>query len=317
MHVSILKKIENRLCGLHMKYLLKTACHYCTHRDGLSFRCFLWALRSYFRGMENLGLNDYLGILAKCPNDADYITAGEFRFVNNEECLPALRAECDDILAEHVLSRKLEEYYRLFDAEGPYENGEVVLERGDIVIDAGANMGVFSVLAAAKGAAKVYAFEPMEIIHGILNKNIRANGYSDQITVVPAGLSDLTGSQTIFTSGGVSGVSSSSLVFAQQGGGLQAKFVSLDDWVEENGVPCIDFIKADIEGAERKLLTGAQETLKKFKPRLAICTYHLPDDPQVLEGLIKEAVPEYRVIQRSKKLFAYVPDEMIKDEQPR
>ena len=138
-----------------------------------------------------------------------------------------------------------------------------------------------------------------------MNQNICVNGYSDIVTVIPMGLSDLSGRQTIFTAGDISGVPSSSIVFAGQGCRIEARFTSLDDWVRENSISRVDFIKVDIEGAERNLLAGAQETLRRFKPRLAICTYHLPDDPQVLERLAREIVPEYHVIQRRKKMFAW------------
>ena len=57
------------------------------------------------------------------------------------------------------------------------------------------------------------------------------------------------------------------------------------------------------------MLAGAQETLRRFAPKLAICTYHLPDDKEVLEGLIKQANPDYIVTHRWKKLYAYVPEE--------
>jgi len=255
--------------------------------------------------MRQLGTYDYIGILPEHPDEDGYIDVGDIRLVCNEECVPALRMECDDILGESVLQQDLEEFYRLIEAEGPYEFEEVSLEKGDIVIDAGANMGVFSVFAATRGASRVYAFEPIELIHGILRQNIRANGHEETVAVVPAGLSDMTGLQTIFTSGEIGSVAGSSLVFAEQGQGVQAQFTTLDHWVKSNNIHRIDFIKADIEGAERKLLAGARETLKKFKPRLSICTYHLPDDPQVLEELIKEIEPEYHIIQRRKKLFAW------------
>ncbi|GHV33865.1 hypothetical protein FACS1894187_03280 [Synergistales bacterium] len=70
----------------------------------------------------------------------------------------------------------------------------------------------------------------------------------------------------------------------------------------------MDFIKADIEGYERYMLKGAAKTLKKFAPKLALCTYHLPDDPEVMEKIIKEANPAYNVIQKRTKLFASVPN---------
>ena len=81
---------------------------------------------------------------------------------------------------------------------------------------------------------------------------------------------------------------------------------TIDDFVKENGLKRVDFIKADIEGFERNMLKGAQETLKNFAPKLALCTYHLPDDPEVLAGLIKQANPKYNIVQRKMKLFASV-----------
>jgi hypothetical protein len=68
----------------------------------------------------------------------------------------------------------------------------------------------------------------------------------------------------------------------------------------------IDFIKVDIEGAERDMLRGATNVLKTFAPKLAICTYHLPDDPMVLEDIILEANPKYKVVHLKMKLFACV-----------
>jgi hypothetical protein len=82
---------------------------------------------------------------------------------------------------------------------------------------------------------------------------------------------------------------------------------TVDKFVEEQNLKRIDFIKADIEGSERDMLIGARGVLKEFAPKLALCTYHLPDDPQVLENLILDGNPRYKVKHISKKLFAAVP----------
>jgi len=52
---------------------------------------------------------------------------------------------------------------------------------------------------------------------------------------------------------------------------------------------------------------GAKRVLKEFAPKIAICTYHLPDDPQVLRELILDANPNYVIVERWKKMYAYVP----------
>jgi hypothetical protein len=68
----------------------------------------------------------------------------------------------------------------------------------------------------------------------------------------------------------------------------------------------VDFIKADMEGAERDMLKGATNVLKTFALKPAICTCHLPDDSEVLENIIKEANPAYTVVHLRHKLFAAV-----------
>jgi hypothetical protein len=50
----------------------------------------------------------------------------------------------------------------------------------------------------------------------------------------------------------------------------------------------------DIEGSERKALVGATNTIRRFHPRMAICVYHLTDDPVVIPSTIKAKDKTYR-----------------------
>ena len=70
---------------------------------------------------------------------------------------------------------------------------------------------------------------------------------------------------------------------------------TIDKIVADLGLPSVDFIKMDIEGSERYALRGAEQTLKKFHPRMAICTYHLPDDPKVIPAVVESVGAGYRM----------------------
>lgn len=185
----------------------------------------------------------------------------------------------------------------------------VTVKPGDIVIDAGAWIGDFSAYASVKGAT-CYAFEPTESTFAVLQKTAELNG---NIIPVKKGLSDENTKRKFFpnvtgNSGG-NGFRSSTGNPDSAETTYQVETVRLDDFVRENNLPRVDFIKSDIEGFERHMLEGAQETLARFAPKLALCTYHLPDDPEVMAGLIKKANPKYNIVQKRKKLYASVPQE--------
>ena len=227
---------------------------------------------------------------------------------NNDKILLCL--EFNDILFQ-----PLKEFYNfslpddlfIYD-EGPYEIGKVRLKKDDIVFDCGANMGLFSALASVKGC-KVYAFEPMEyIINTYLSKTA---AWNKNITICPYALSD----KKQFLSFGLNdeNIGASTKMSSQKKESKQYQYqqvqaITIDEFVIENKLDRVDFIKADIEGAERYMLEGGRNTIRQFSPKISICTYHLPDDPKVLREKLLDIQPKYKITEKYKKMYAYVPD---------
>ena len=191
-----------------------------------------------------------------------------------------------------------------FSYEGPYgykENHfDVTVHKGDVVVDAGAWIGDFSAYAAIKGAT-CYAFEPNKKVLDLLYKTQQMN---PNIFVIEKALGQVSDNihfiQNCAHSGGAK-------IVMEAGDSFDAvQTTTIDDFVLERELSRVDFIKADIEGFERYMLQGATNTIREFSPKLAICTYHLQDDPLVLANLILDANPKYRIVQRRCKLFAAV-----------
>lgn len=201
-----------------------------------------------------------------------------------------------------ILYPGLFDSYKFVD-EGPYEWLDVEVEADDVVFDCGANLGIFSLYAAYRGA-KVYAFEPISAAREILRKTMSLNPeLAKRVEVVPYALAEKEGTAEFTVLDGT--LVGSSMVFSQEGRKETAKITTIDSFCKENGVTPT-FIKADIEGAERLMLSGAQETLMAAAPKLSLCTYHLPDDKKVMRNLILSGNPQYKIVDKWKKFYARV-----------
>lgn len=201
-----------------------------------------------------------------------------------------------------ILYPGLFDSYKFVD-EGPYEWMDVEIENGDVVFDCGANLGIFSLFAAYRGAT-VYAFEPILEARKILEQTLNLNpDLKNKVTIIPYALSDRKGTAefTVLKDTLVG----SSMVLPHEGRKESANLTTIDDFCSEYKV-VPDFIKADIEGAERLMLAGAQKTLKEAAPKLSVCTYHFPDDKKVMKQLILQANQEYRIIDKWKKYYARI-----------
>ncbi|MEY8517273.1 FkbM family methyltransferase [Lachnospiraceae bacterium 29-84] len=186
--------------------------------------------------------------------------------------------------------------------EGAYEYGGVTIENSDVMIDCGANIGLYSSVAAWKGAT-VYAFEPEEEMFEYLK--LQAQCYPENIFPVKKALSNYSGLGEIYIDedGNMAKSSLHKEEFLRK---EVINCITIDEFVYENNIEKVDFIKADIEGEERNMLLGARNVLAKFAPKLAICTYHREDDKEVLSHIILEANPDYKIVHKWKKLYAYV-----------
>jgi FkbM family methyltransferase len=164
------------------------------------------------------------------------------------------------------------------------DNYRIALAKGT-VIDAGANIGVFSVYAAAKHPdATIYAFEPAPKTFAALKENAK---YYPNIKAFNCGLGEQEGKMPFVLS------SHSGENYVGAGGTLLVDIKTIDSLA----LPA-NFIKMDTEGYEGNILKGAQETIKKWKPVIIMSAYHKPEDKTELPKLVNAAAPyhcEFRV----------------------
>jgi FkbM family methyltransferase len=162
-----------------------------------------------------------------------------------------IRANSDDLY--HLLRTR---------ERAVFETISNVLRPGDCFVDAGANIGFYSVMAASKVGlgGRVIAVEMMPDTAAILRKHARLNGAS-QIEVVETALLDRAGghvtAHVIDGKFGQASISGSGI-----GRAVNVEASTIDDVLRN--VPVIRLLKMDLEGAEELALRGAQESLERI-----------------------------------------------------
>jgi FkbM family methyltransferase len=169
-------------------------------------------------------------------------------------------------------------------------------ETGDYVLDLGACCGdaalAFATDVGEEGRVFAFDFLPNHI--QLMKNNFKKNEQLEKrIKIIPYGVGGKTRNldKTLEQKGDfinpAASISFNNTEFAD------VPIISIDDFMERYDVKKVDFIKMDIEGAELESLVGAQKTIMKFKPKLAISIYHKDDDFIKIPQFIKKMSSNY------------------------
>ncbi len=139
---------------------------------------------------------------------------------------------------------------------------------GSVVYDIGAHAGFYTLLASVLvgTAGRVIALEPVPRNLFYLKEHLRINAVRN-VQVLETAVADRRGMARFDE-----GVGSSQGRLAAQGS-LSVPVTTLDTLVFEEGLPCPDAIKIDVEGAELLVLSGAKTLLARRHPTLFLATH--------------------------------------------
>lgn len=135
---------------------------------------------------------------------------------------------------------------------------------GDVFWDIGANVGCYSLYAAALGA-RVYAFEPVTANCAVLNANIRASGMCEEITALSVAVASRSRVAHMAMRDGVTGSAHHHFDGSKADWKQGALSVSMEALHTLFGLEWPDHIKIDVDGNELDILSGGSLILARAK----------------------------------------------------
>jgi FkbM family methyltransferase len=180
----------------------------------------------------------------------------------------------------------------------PYEKEPWTVEwlernvrEGDVLYDVGANVGVYSLIAArlAGGGARAVAFEPAYANYDALCENLLLNGADEQVTPLPVVLAESTRLGVLVCEQTDAGQATHSLDGDGPAAYRQPVLVyALDELIETFALPAPTLLKLDVDGAESAVLAGAVRTLRRPELRSLIVEIEVAQSANV-EARLAEA----------------------------
>lgn len=163
---------------------------------------------------------------------------------------------------EHMISKKEIEYLNFVISK---------IEGNAIVFDVGANKGHYAKLILdlfGDKLERVYAFEPVPRFYDIINNKFAANQY---VNVFPYACSDKNGKDNFYEiveprnedAEGLSSLKFRDVYNNFSYNEIIINCIKIDDFVKDNEISKVGFMKIDTEGHELNVLNGATESLKK------------------------------------------------------
>lgn len=194
-----------------------------------------------------------------------------------------------------------------------FEKGIIEPVENEIFIDGGACDGetIHLFKHFCRNYKKIYAFEPDTMNDELCKKNL--NKELDRIILLNKGCWDRADT-LCFSMNGDQG----SRIIHDSEQALKIETETIDHVVEDDNVT---FLKLDVEGAELKALAGAENTIRRCHPRLAICIYHKPEDileiPAYILSLSEDYdfyIRHYQMTQSETILYAVMQDQQAEEE---
>jgi len=166
-----------------------------------------------------------------------------------------------------------------------YEIPETRVMPDDVVADCGAAEGIFSLLVQAR-AKQVFAIEPAPHWTTSLTRTFTD---APNVTILPVALSNEPG--RAYLSGGALDSAMSGTRSAEA---TEITVETIDRLFADRDRP-LTYLKADLEGFELEMLAGAERTIARYRPRIAITTYHRAEHAREIAGFLQRLEPRYRV----------------------
>jgi FkbM family methyltransferase len=166
-----------------------------------------------------------------------------------------------------------------------YEVSETRVTDDDIVADCGAAEGIFALLVHSR-AKCVYAIEPSPHWTASLRRTFDD---ATNVTVLPVAVGATPGEAYL-----AGGALDSAVSVDGRVGGRAVVVETIDRLFADRDCP-LTYLKADLEGFELEMLEGARRTIARYRPKIAITTYHQADHAERIAAFLRDVEPGYRV----------------------
>lgn len=141
---------------------------------------------------------------------------------------------------------------------------------GDVVVEAGSNIGSETVLISklVGEQGRVHCFEPNPYAYDKLDANVKLNSRFGNTVLYKLALGEQNKEITFYIYPPEFWNSGLASKYHETETAINATQVTLDSWVKDMGLSRLDFLKMDIQGGEKDVLDGAEETLRRFRPKI-------------------------------------------------
>jgi FkbM family methyltransferase len=167
---------------------------------------------------------------------------------------------------------------------------------GMTVMDIGANLGYYTLLLgdAVGPSGHVIAIEPIPQTIELLKKTIELNGMRERVRLVTAAAAG-AGTSAVAMYVPEYEPKNAAIIAAPFEGTLQLPAISIDELTRD--LPRLDLVKIDAEGAERVIIDGMRETIKRLRPNLLLeFNAHRYKDPAVFLEILMQAYPRMQML---------------------